>query len=170
MIQRRRIVANRAPPLPSAEELAAFLTEARLATGQRKVMDICWVERRKRTYSPPASTLHYTSRSLGHKRTTGNELIELHDTPIWASNTLGGITRLFFHLELLELTVIQAFLQGRFLHRSDTGPKQKEGYRFDGFRYVYREHGTLADGYGEEELFYGAYLVYQTHFRHGFLR
>lgn len=154
--------------MPSDEELRAFLTEARRNTGQKNVTTSLWTEWRRRSHNSPKSSLIYTSQSLGYLGRTESELVSLGTTPIWASNTVGGITDLN---TLPERTAVHAFLKGRMIHLQTTDASPRDGHRFDAnFRYVNREHGTLAEGYGEEALFYDVYLIYRIHFRHGLIR
>ncbi len=167
MIRATRVAKNHALPMPTPEELASFLAEARRMTARRDVTSSLWVEWRKTPYSPVASNLHYTTQSIGYRGMTEHELVSLGGTPIWASSSLGGITDLS---SLPEANVVRAFLKGRHRRFHAEGAWPRDGHRFDAFRYVYQDHGTLAVGYGEEQLFHDCYLVYHTYFRHGLIR
>lgn len=164
MIRTTAVAIRRALVEPSHEELASFVREARLETGQRGIKEDERIEWRNRKHR--SSNLLYTIQSIGYKGKAENEAVSLGQRPIWTSSSLGGIIDL---CTLTDIAVVRALLQGRAL-RLEKGQPPKDGYRFKGFRYVYREHGTLAEGYGEEQLFHDIYLVYQTHFRHRFIR
>lgn len=150
------------------EGSASFLREARLATHLKHSPDeVCYKGERRASFRSEDGSLVFTLYSAGVRSIMATELVYAGGLPLWSAQFMGGMTDL---CRISTRDAAEHFHEGRLKRLTDPAPLPKTGISFGDFRYVYLEHGTQADGGGEEQLFHGCYLIYNIHFRHGLIR